>query len=801
MTEKKENQRKKISDIDASTRKTIFSIFYWSAAVAVLIGLVFVVLNATAPDSVPTRTPDITATIRQALADALGPPTETPTPTDTLPPTQPLPPTHTPFPSFTPSKTHTPTITPTRTPTQLLPTLTPVLPNENIEAFEINDLSPSQYEYAINLLEGIPEILPEGSTEYEYFSSFYHAAVMQFDAVRVYPNDLRASGWQWGLAYNLARIGDSRSNILYASYLNDAINDLQVNVESLPSLVNEHDQRVSLDVTKVPSIQENVSNYLLDLKTPGGSLFMWYAETTDSKQVYPLSDETDFAKEHSSKTFWSDLNNDNQKDLIIFTPDNDGRYITFPSIYDFTQIPPKELIFEPPKSFEIGLENDTEWNIVDNNQDFYDLELESIVYPPCPVTISHTYHWTGNWFERIEEIYEVAPVSQLLQYCELLVDQATNVWGIPAAIQIMEGLLDDWPPASTSDKSFPLDSGDEWRFRLGVYHALVGNQQIARTYFEEVIETPVVSDSRWVRPAKIFLSNFETPEGLYKACVDTPLCDPRIAIMQWVASIDPQKAENIYYYLTWNKVKVRYTDKFDFEGDDRPERWFTIRHRETDRLEFWILSVTDEKTQLLFVDTLETNTPILTRYTNLNGQTYVWLGSQQSFSLKRYPGTSEASIELLPPSYYFAELTDQLSEESLDALLAGFSPRIILEELKSHREKTTFVCLSKEDCGRFYYALGLAAELSGDEKLAIESYLKIWIDSFESPFTTIVRTKLVYKPGFGPIPTPTISPTPSKTPNPSRTPTITTTTGSTPTITTTPPTSTPTATETQDPYP
>jgi len=806
MTENNKNLWKKFSDIDATTRKTIFSIFYWSTAVVVLIGAIFVVLNVTAPVSIPTQTPDITATIRQALAEALGPPTETLIPTETPKPTQPLPPSQTPLPSFTPSKTHTPTITPTASPTPLLPTLTPVLPNDNIDAFDIIDLSPSQYDYTIKLLEGLPEVLPDGTTRDEYFSSFFHAAIMQSDAIRAYPDDLKTPDWQWGLAYNLTRIRDDRSNILYATYLNNAVNDLQINVETLPEFVIEHDQRLILEITKVVNIQGNVNNYLLELITPGGSLFLWYAETTDSKQVYPLSDQTDFVKEPSSKTLWSDLNNDDQRDLIIFTPNKDDRFIDFPTIYDLTQIPPTELIFKPPNTYEIGLENETEWNIISNNQDFDDLVLTSIVYPPCPVSISHTYHWTGNWFERIQETYLVEPVSQLLQYCELLVDQATNVWGTPAAIQIMEGLLDDWPPVSTSEKSYPLDSGDEWRFRLGVYHSLEGNQQIARTYFEQVSETPVVPDSRWVKPAEKFLSNFETPEGLYKACVGTPLCDPRIAIKQWVASIDPQKADNLYYYMTWNKVSIRFTDKFDFEGDDRPERWFTIRHRPTDRLEFWILSVTDDQTQLLFVDTLETNTPLLTRYTNPNGQTYVWLGSQQSFSLKRYPNTSDASIELLPPSYYYAELTNQLSEESLEALLAGFSPRIILEELKSHREKSTFVCLSKENCGRFYYALGLAAELSGDERLAIESYLKIWVDSFESPFTTIVRMKLAYKPGFGPIPTPTISQTATKTPNPSLTSTPTVTTSSTPTITTTPPTPTPTgptptATDTQDPYP
>jgi len=275
-------------------------------------------------------------------------------------------------------------------------------------------------------------------------------------------------------------------------------------------------------------------------------------------------------------------------------------------------------------------------------------------------------------------------------------------------------------------------------------------------------------------------------------------------------------------------VSVRYSNQFDFEGDGSPERWFTIRHRETDRLELWILSLTEAGAQMLFVDTIETSAPTLTRYTNLKGRTYVWIGSQQSFSLVRYSDVTEASITYLPPSYYYAEITNQLSKESIDALLSGYSPSLIQEKLVDHLEDPTFVCLNKEDCARFYFALGLAAELSGEEGLAIENYLKIWWDSFESPFTTITRMKLVYKPGYGPIPTPTISPTASLTPRPTitftpihsptpsptgsgtvtNTPTATFTEDPNMTYTPTPsytptstPTSTSTSTSTLDPYP
>jgi hypothetical protein len=562
-------------------------------------------------------------------------------------------------------------------------------------------------------------------------------------------------------------------------------------------------------------------------------MFLWFVETSETRTFYPLSDNTNFRNPAMTEVSWADMNGDGNEDLILFTPTPQSRFFAYPKVFDLTQTPPKELTFKPNQVFEVGLESEYKWGTVDNDNGFSDFQIQSVVYPPCPVTITHNYHWDGRWFIRNLEDYNLQPVTQLLEYCELLVDQANSVWSLEGAIQIMEALLPSWPPTTSSGKTYPLDAQDEWRYRLGVYNALVGDNQKARSYFEEIVQSPSTSNSRWISPAQDFMKDFETPEGLYKACVKSNVCDPRIALTKWVSSIAPENAANTEYTLKWNGVSIRYTNQFDFEGDNRPERWFTIRHRETEKLEVWILSITEAGAQLLFVDTVDTNAPFLTRYTNLKGQTYVWIGSQQSFSLVRYPDAAEASITLLPPSYYYSELTNQLAENSIDALLSGFSPDNILEKLEDHLEATTFVCMSKEECARFYYALGLAAELSGDEEQAVDSYLKIWWDSFESPFTTIVRLKLAYKPGYGPLPSPTITLTPSNTPRPTitmtpvnsdtptttltNTPTVTftedpnmtytptSTATSTPTSTSTGPTptpsSTPTPTNTTDPYP
>ena len=790
--------------------KIFKAVIYWSAAIILLIVAVFRVVQITSPEE-PPPTPNLTATLQQALIEAVGPPTETllPTLTSTPGPTQP--PTHTPLPTLTPTITLTPLPTPTHTSTPLLPTLTPALPYNVNEAFDLKPLSADEYETAITRMEVLPELLPEGSLNEAYYLSFYQAVVLSSEALLQYPKNPLATNWRWRLNSHLTKIGDKRASILYATLITQALNNQGIALDNLPEWVNEQDPQLTLDIQPINPIEQNLVNKILELQNDGGSLFLWYVDTGETIRVYALNEEIDYQNPYPSNIFWGDINQDTTDDLIIFTPGSETRQLYYPKVFDLTQNPPKELLFNPIASFDIGLENEYKWAAIRNEQGYYDLRMTSTVYPPCLLNITHTYRWSERWIERVSEDYQVQPISQLLGYCELLVDQASATWGLTSAIQIMEQLLPIWPPESTGEKTYPLDEVDKWRYKLGVYHRLTENLGAARAYFNEIIQTPAVPGSRWMMPAQAFMDDLGTPIGFYKVCVKSDFCDPKLAFQQWVASLSLEESQNALYFLANGGVSIRYTSRFDFEGDGSPERWFTFRHRAIDRLEFWILSTTPEGVQALFVDTVESNQPNLIRYTDKDGQSYVWIGSQQSFRLVRNLSPLGTTIELLPPSYYYAELTNQITEDAMNGLLAGFQPKIIFNKLLEHRDSEFFTCLNKEECARFYYALGLAAEFSGEEEIAIDSYLKIWWDSYESPFSTIARLKLVYKPGLGPIPTatntPTITPIPTRTTTNTPTATITPT-GSTftpsPTNTEDPNktnTPTPTATNTTNPYP
>ena len=772
------------------------TIIFWSSSILILILLIIVVIFATQPSQEPVITPDISATLEKALADALGPPTATTTST-LVPPINPtVTNTLTPLPTLTSTPSITPTITVTGSYTPPPPTLTPVLPGNEAEAFQLNSLIPSQYNYAIALMEGVPQLLPGGQENEAYYDSYYHAEVIQSEAILRYPNNENSNTWRWSEALNLARIDDTKAQLAYATLLSRMINENGISLEDIPSEVKVQDPNLRVDIQEISPYVGNIQNSLVELMTPGGSIYFWYTETNDDTTFYTLSDEADFSDPTTSRLFWSDLSGDGIKELIIYTPNKDFRILNLPKVFNLTNSPPNQLHFNPNEKFEIGLENNSDWGIAGNEENFYNLEFEAVVYPPCPVTVNHRYQWSGTWLNRVDESYEVQPVTQLIEYCELIVDQASTVWGMTATIQIMESLLPYWPPQSTVEKTYPPDALDQWRYRLGVYHTLMGSLENASVYFQNIVQSPATPESQWIKSSKEFLDSFQTPWGIYSACVASKYCDNRVAFKNWISSLTKDEAKDALFYLSSKGVAIRYSDVFDFDGDGTQERWFTFRHSYLERLELWILLINDTGAQALFVDTVDTNQPTLTRYTDLNGLTYVWIGSQQSFQLKKSTGSSDSYIKLLPPSYYYARLTSQITETSIDALLSGFSPNTILDRLIDHRDSTDFACLNKEDCARFYYALGLAAELAGNEELAIEAYLKIWWDSFESPFSTIARLKLGYKTGYGPLATETPPPTNTPTRTPTLTPTPTSTLSATSTGT---PTSTSTPTTTEDP--
>jgi len=792
----------------STSRKVSIIIVYWVIAclclmisIGVLVGVTLI--KETSPAN--TSTPDLTLTLNMIILSA-APATQTLTPSPIVSPTPTQQPTWTPLPTLTPSITLSPTATGTVTPFPPPPTLTPARPPEDPETLQLAEWLPQDYDYVIGLAEDYPNTLPEnerGPNNRDYYAAYGYATILQGEALLAYPTAFEATNWKWGQAYNLARISDPRAAVQYAALINEVYNTEGVTIGNLEGWIRQNDPRLWLDTFQRPAIGNHLSNSLLKLNSEGGSAYLWWVETDLRITVYPLSSEFDFPEQMLPAHYWSDITRDGIEDLVIHRPDAPIREIRFPRVFDLSKTLPRELHFKPNQDFEIGLENEYLWDAVVGDSGGEDLRYTATVYPPCPVTIYHTYHWNGLWIENNRADYAIRPAPGIVSYCELVINQAAWVWGPETAIPLMETLLPGWPPQGASEpRTYPADAKDEWRYRLGIYYALTGDTITADEYFQNLIDTPIVPGSRWVNPAIAFQRGLNSPEGIYQACILSKFCNERLAFENMVAAFPPDADQDILYYITRAGVAIRYTHVFDFEGDGIPERYITFRHHPDQKLEFWILAEKESGSEALFVDTVEVSQPTLTRYTTRQGVSIVWLNKQQSFTLGRYQNTDEVYIIRYEPSYFYADYTLEVIDSSVNALLSGVVPLPIRDELVNLRFSENFACLTVNDCAYFYYVLGLANQLALVEENAVNNYVYIWNDYPNTPFAYMARLKLTYKPGFGPpptfTPTPTITNTPTRTPTITPSPTYTITPGPSPTPSDTP---TPTLTHTPGPSP
>jgi hypothetical protein len=107
----------------------------------------------------------------------------------------------------------------------------------------------------------------------------------------------------------------------------------------------------------------------------------------------------------------------------------------------------------------------------------------------------------------------------MTEYCEIVLETASNGWGPEAAINVALPLLDVWPPETdVQGNSYPPDAYDELRYRLGVLYALAGKPSESIQYLNEIITSPITSDSSWITPAQEFLRLYQGLEDLYIAC-------------------------------------------------------------------------------------------------------------------------------------------------------------------------------------------------------------------------------------------------------------------------------------------
>jgi hypothetical protein len=673
----------------------------------------------------------------------------------------------------------------------------------------LNRWTPELAEKLIDQLEAYPESLSSfarGEDDSGYYAAFEPAILVLREALLRFPSAEHANDWHWRLAYNLARTSHPEAGATFATLITQALNTGEVQAFDLTTWGLSQRPQAAIETISLDTPPGYLSSSLVKVSAAeNGSAFFWLLEKPVAFQAYPLSSDFDFIHPTSVNYWLGDLTGEGSQEAVIFRNSVPGSFrYPLPRVFSFDQEPPRELGFAPASPPEIGPDFTSSWQGVTGGQDVGDLELVAEVFPPCPVTIRHRYAWNGTAFEFRQADYQLAPEPQLLNYCSLVIEHAANVWGLGATVNFMEMLLPDWPPQTgLNGNPLPVDALDEWRYRLAIYQALLGKEDLARSYANAILENPAVPESSWVGPAADFLAAFESPRQIYLACLIARFCDLRRAFEQLVSTFTAEDFSRAPQALAEGGITMHVNGFFDFDNDGETERWVVFKHRPEEKLEFWILAQTESGIQAIFASLLETEPGPISYVGPEDPSPVVQIAPDILVRMVRSSAGAKAELQLvtLDPVFSVEKTEEQLDLLEAD-LLAGGDPAQARDLLVDLEGQSFFTC-SYQLCPRFFYLLGLAHELAGDEELAVLDYLELWREFLGHPLVTGARFKLA---GPAILPGPTLTPTRTVTPRPTAfrtfTPTPTLTVTITPSLTWTPtvtrtPTETLTATFTQ----
>lgn len=745
----------------------------------------------------PTLTPTITKTPTISPTITLTP-TITPTPT----------PTRTRLPTFTPTASLTPSLTPipSQTPTPPgPPTLTPAQPVRGEGIYSLKPWSAEEANQGVALLNDYPNTLSRrarGEKDENYYAAFTYAIDAQKEALLRFPDAPQTNEWRWGLAYNLARLGDEQARQIYndsageeyARLIAAALNQGETALERLPDWFRAQEPRLELDTTPMKPLPGYLSAHLLTLNGGGGSIIL-LLETPGAYQTQTLVSAFDFINSLPLEAFAADLTGDGVAEVVVFSPSApDDRVLKPPLVFDLSSFPAKTLPFNPALAdFPIGTEFNPGWSASPGGGSQAILTIQASLFPFCPTEFSRAYTWDGEWFQPDLPRFTIRPNPGTLAYCELALDHAYRQWGAGIAAQFAQTLLPEWAPTTNLDgKPYPPDARDELRFRLATYSALQGEFDRSRSAFNEIINNPSTPDSRWVAESRRFLDQYRSQQDIYKACINLQTCDARQALKFLIES-QPTGSYSSILALLWNwGVTQRAAGYYDFDGDGKTESWITVQHRPGEKLEFWIIASYLEGIKAFEVDVVDSSLPDLTPYREAETPPVTILEGKKALQMRRLPGSLFPYIVYPKLPQLYPDRFKEALNPVINDLLSGGNPKEIKQRLLEIQDFPGLLCKAFWSCDRYYYMLALASELAGDNRQAVETYVQLWWDYSKSPYTTLTRLRLK-GPAVVPSTTPTITTTPLFT-------------GTPPTATFTPdlsasPTLTPTETLTPTPYP
>jgi hypothetical protein len=391
------------------------------------------------------------------------------------------------------------------------------------------------------------------------------------------------------------------------------------------------------------------------------------------------------------------------------------------------------------------------------------------------------YAWTGTVYEWDGETVNTPRASDPPWCAVLWADWAGGL--NDRAVILVNAWLQTWP--TEIDKLLGPSAQDYFRLKLGTWYALRGEAERAQTILRMVRDYPTYPQSTIAsQMAGAYLENYEAglnPVGacgaVYRFIENAQLaippgsglesvqgwpynvCDLEISFQKTILTFAPHDIPELISWLSAHQVAVWVVKQADL-NDDGVEDWVAVLRMPGDWLwRLWAL-IQDEKglhavvaKDYLYPDEsfsatfMHLRTGVDLAHVNvfiLGDQVSAFqiIERQGSFKAVPFPLSEFESgqIPLLSQDEKIAWVEQALFESGdmpealgiLNDLLAG--PIIELRHTSNDEPDRVKP--------RLLYLLGLAHELSGDERDAVQAYWQLWHDYPDNPYTLMARRKL-----------------------------------------------------------
>jgi hypothetical protein len=319
------------------------------------------------------------------------------------------------------------------------------------------------------------------------------------------------------------------------------------------------------------------------------------------------------------------------------------------------------------------------------------------------------------------------------------------------AINEFDNLIDGAPYSDTpwwsGDDNSPA-ARDMARFSMGIYLALNGQVGAARTQMSSIVSKPAVSSSRWITPAREFLSKFHVYTDLPKACAAVRICSEFLDIDELTTLAKISEVQDIVDFLRQMGVKPDTNGFIDANNDGRMDRWITVKHGDNNPT-VWLVITTDTGWQAFGLGNWSPNKPIAFR-TELAFQGFPVFSMETDLGTQVYIFYQDTSTDEIQLSSLCDQFRDTLNELE-NNLLAGKHSKKNIEELASIGPRLDFACSYPYSSVRYVtphwqYLLGLAYELDGNARLAAENYFSLWQTYPDSVYAIMAHSKLELAP-------------------------------------------------------